>query len=104
MGSTAYEREMSTPPTLLLEYGPPLSFTFMCEVALEKMDSMLSSPTRWSCQYQEAADIDEFKLSECGEAFMMLVSTLTGLLMPVSFLVLLLSFGRCKENNFFIVI
>ena len=23
-GSTAYEREMSTPPTLLLEYGPPL--------------------------------------------------------------------------------
>jgi len=23
-GSTAYEREMSTPPTLLLDYGPPL--------------------------------------------------------------------------------
>ena len=27
-GSTAYEREMSTPPTLLLEYGPPFSFTY----------------------------------------------------------------------------
>jgi len=40
---------------------------------------MLSSPTRWSCQYQEIADIDELKLSECGEAFMMLISTLTGL-------------------------
>ena len=25
-GSTAYERKMSTPPTLLLEYGPPLPF------------------------------------------------------------------------------
>jgi len=25
-GSTAYEREMSTPLTLLLEYGPPFSF------------------------------------------------------------------------------
>jgi len=43
------------------------------------MDAMLSSPTRWSCQYQEIADIDELKLSECGEAFMMLISTLTGL-------------------------
>jgi len=27
-GSTAYEREMSSPPTLLLEYGPPSSFAF----------------------------------------------------------------------------
>ena len=27
MGSTAYEREMSTPPTLLLEYGTPLPIT-----------------------------------------------------------------------------
>jgi len=24
--STAYETEMSTPPTLLMEYGPPLPF------------------------------------------------------------------------------
>jgi len=56
-------------------------FSVMCEVALEKMDAMLSSPTRWSCQYQEVADMDELKLSECGEAFMMLTSTLTGLML-----------------------
>ena len=55
----------------------------MCEVALQKMDAMLSSPTRWSCQYQEVADIDELKLSECGEAFMILMSTLTGLLLLI---------------------
>jgi len=51
---------------------------FVFEVALQKMDAMLSSPTRWNCQYQEVADIDELKLSECGEAFMLLISTLTG--------------------------
>jgi len=50
----------------------------MCSVALEKMDAMLSLPTRWNCQYQEIADVDELKLSECGETFMMLISTLTG--------------------------
>jgi len=48
------------------------------------MDAMLSSTTRWSCQYQEVTDIDEFKLSECGEAFMMLISTLTGPLLFIS--------------------
>jgi len=30
-GSTAYEREMSTPPTVLLEYSPPLRLTELCD-------------------------------------------------------------------------
>ena len=64
------------------------------------MDAMLSSPTRWSCQYQEVADIDEFKLSECGEAFMMLISTLTGLLLLV--LIFLVSCWFCSETAVFI--
>jgi len=56
----------------------PVILFVLCWVALEKMDSMLSSPTRWNAQYQEVADVDEYKLSECGEAFMILISTLTG--------------------------
>jgi len=59
----------------------------LLSVALEKMDAMLSSPTRWSCQYQEVTDVDDFKLSECGEAFMTLISTLTGQLLFTSCLV-----------------
>ena len=33
-GSTAYEREMSTPPTLLFEYGPPLPLPWRLAVWL----------------------------------------------------------------------
>jgi len=33
MGSTAYETDMSTPPTLLLEYGPPLPTTAELQVS-----------------------------------------------------------------------
>ena len=45
-------------------------------VALEKMDAMLSSPSAWTSQY--SAEIDELKVSECGEGFMVLMSTITG--------------------------
>jgi transcription termination factor NusB len=45
--------------------------------ALEKMDAMLSSPTRWSCQYKDIGDVDDCKVSECGEGFMVLLSTIT---------------------------
>lgn len=47
-------------------------------VALEKMDAMLSSDTRWQCQYEKIADLDEMKVSECGESFMTLMMTITG--------------------------
>ena len=39
-GSTAYEREMSTPPTLLLEYGLPLAFfNRIIGVAVQLLDT-----------------------------------------------------------------
>ena len=37
-GSTAYVRETSTPPTLLLEYGPPLSLRFRTPLAFLELD------------------------------------------------------------------
>jgi len=49
-------------------------------VALEKMDAMLSSPTAWRSQYRDVLDADDLKVSECGEAFMTLLTTITGLL------------------------
>lgn len=46
--------------------------------ALQKMDSMLSSPTAWNSQYKDITDVDDLKVSECGESFMMLLLTITG--------------------------
>ena len=58
----------------------------MCDsvVALEKMDGMLSSDSRWHCQYENISDIDESKVSECGEIFMTLMMTVTGIVMFIS--------------------
>ena len=42
------------------------------------MDAMLSSPTAWQSQYKDIADVDELKVSECGETFMTLMLTITG--------------------------
>lgn len=54
----------------------PLDILF--SVALQKMDSMLSSPSAWKCQYKDSADVDCLKVSECGESFMLLLLTITG--------------------------
>lgn len=54
------------------------SIFYCCSDALEKMDAMLSSDTRWQCQYRNIIDVDESKVSECGETFMTLLSTITG--------------------------
>lgn len=54
----------------------PLAILF--SVALQKMDSMLSSPSAWKCQYKDSADVDCLKVSECGESFMLLLLTITG--------------------------
>lgn len=42
------------------------------------MDAMLSSDARWQRQYENIVDVDEVKVSECGEMFMTLISTITG--------------------------
>lgn len=45
------------------------------------MDTMLSSSTRWQCQYKSITDSVDCKVSECGESFMTLLITITGKLL-----------------------
>ena len=51
---------------------------FLCVVASEKMDAMLTSPTAWQSQYKDITDVDDVKVPECGESFMTLMLTITG--------------------------
>lgn len=43
----------------------------------EKRDVLLSSPTAWKPQYQTEEDVDDLKVPECAEAFMMILSAMT---------------------------
>ena len=57
-GSTAYEREMSTPPTLLLEYGPPLIALVIVMVMIwiilkQKTHNVDAVHTASQCQKQQ---------------------------------------------------
>lgn len=47
------------------------------QYAFQKMDSMLSSTTAWQSQYKDITDVDDLKVSECGESFMILLITIT---------------------------
>ncbi|KAL1414278.1 hypothetical protein MTO96_030514 [Rhipicephalus appendiculatus] len=43
----------------------------------EKRDVLLSSPTAWKPQFPMEGDIDDLKVPECAEAFMMILSAMT---------------------------
>ncbi|XP_046525770.1 RAD50-interacting protein 1 isoform X2 [Equus quagga] len=45
--------------------------------ALQKMDSMLSSEAAWISQYKDITDVDEMKVPDCAETFMMLLLVIT---------------------------
>ena len=47
-------------------------------VALQKMDSMLSSEAAWISQYKDITDVDEMKVPDCAETFMTLLLVITG--------------------------
>ncbi|XP_044132702.1 RAD50-interacting protein 1 [Bufo gargarizans] len=47
------------------------------KLALEKMDSMLSSEAAWSSQYKDISDVDEMKFPDCAETFMTLLLVIT---------------------------
>ena len=46
---------------------------------MEKMDQMMSSESAWQWQYKEVAEADELRIPECGEAFLTLMLTMTGM-------------------------
>uniref|UniRef100_A0A8C5G4X7 RAD50 interactor 1 n=1 Tax=Gouania willdenowi TaxID=441366 RepID=A0A8C5G4X7_GOUWI len=48
------------------------------KMAVEKMDSMLSSENAWSSQYKDVSDLDELKAPDCAETFMTLLQVITG--------------------------
>jgi hypothetical protein len=39
---------------------------------------MVSSTTAWQSQYKDIPDVDELRITECGEGFMTLMLTITG--------------------------
>ena len=41
---------------------------------------MFSAPSAWLSQYKDITDVDELKVPECGESFVTLMSTITGML------------------------
>ena len=43
------------------------------------MDAMLSSGSAWHSQYKDITDADDNKVPECGESFMTLMLTITGI-------------------------
>lgn len=43
------------------------------------MDRMLSSETAWLCPLKDVTDVDDAKVPECGEYFMTLMQTITGM-------------------------
>ncbi|XP_053320217.1 RAD50-interacting protein 1 [Spea bombifrons] len=47
------------------------------KLALEKMDSMLSSEAAWTSQYKDISDVDEMKVPDCAETFMTLLLVIT---------------------------
>lgn len=51
---------------------------FALSVALQKMDSMLSSEAAWISQYKDITDVDEMKVPDCAETFMTLLLVITG--------------------------
>ena len=69
-------------------------FYFCFTVALEKIDMMLSSPTAWLSQYKDIVDVDELKVPECGESFMTLLTTITGMGVSLVEIVMLLTTVR----------
>lgn len=59
-------------------------FFFLCqrEVAVEKMDAILSAEEAWNSQYKDISDIDELKAPHCAETFMTLLQVITGEVIP----------------------
>lgn len=52
---------------------------FVClSVALQKMDSILSSEAAWVSQYKDITDVDEMKVPDCAETFTTLLQVITG--------------------------
>ncbi|XP_068132361.1 RAD50-interacting protein 1 [Hyperolius riggenbachi] len=47
------------------------------KLALEKMDSMLSSEAAWASQYKDISEVDEMKFPDCAETFMTLLLVIT---------------------------
>uniref|UniRef100_A0A8C6TBZ8 RAD50-interacting protein 1 n=1 Tax=Neogobius melanostomus TaxID=47308 RepID=A0A8C6TBZ8_9GOBI len=47
------------------------------KMALEKVDSMLSSEGAWASQYRDISDMDELKAPDCAETFMTLLQVIT---------------------------
>ncbi|KAM6895259.1 RAD50-interacting protein 1 [Xenentodon cancila] len=47
------------------------------KMAVEKMDTMLSSEGAWSSQYKDISDMDELKAPDCAETFMTLLQVIT---------------------------
>ncbi|KAL7976283.1 hypothetical protein Chor_002502 [Crotalus horridus] len=54
-----------------------LLFERELHVALQKMDSMLSSEAAWESQYKDITDVDEMKVPDCAETFMTLLLVIT---------------------------
>lgn len=60
----------------------PFFFLCQCEVAVEKMDAILSAEEAWNSQYKDISDIDELKAPHCAETFMTLLQVITGEVIP----------------------
>ncbi|GFO00969.1 rad50-interacting protein 1-like [Plakobranchus ocellatus] len=45
--------------------------------AMQKIEQMLHSPSCWESQYKDISDLDEVRVPECAEGFMMLLQTIT---------------------------
>ena len=53
-------------------------------VAQEKLDALFSSPTVWHSQYKDLSDADDMKVPECGESFITLMLTITGIMVTLT--------------------
>ncbi|XP_059140447.1 RAD50-interacting protein 1-like [Physella acuta] len=45
--------------------------------AMQKIEQMLQSPSCWDSQYKDIEDLDEVRVPECAESFMILLHTIT---------------------------
>ena len=100
--STAYEREMSTPPALLLEYGPPLPLPLLLREH-HGSDSCCLNSCRSAAVYMCSNNVDFVVFW----SFLYHVTSYVGLVGPVKFtnkladlMFYLTDFFRCKTFLF----
>lgn len=53
-------------------------FWFYLLVAQTAVDKVLSSESAWTLHYQDQADVDDYRVPECAEKFLMMIQSITG--------------------------